>query len=379
LIDERNVKMKVAAITPVSGPYINARYSAFARNFSDISLSLIELGKTSTIYPWDNSNYQSPYERIILSEQPTEHQSMYCLSRNILRALNKINPDFLVVCGYGCEGVLPALFWSFLKKKPTVLLCQSKADDSKRYRWREIMKALLLKRYNSALVGGKPQKRYLVELGMPSDSIFSTYAVIGNDDFHPEKINYLPNLVSNPYFLGINRFVQKKNLPLLLAAYADYRRKAGSNAWDFVISGDGHLRPELEKQIAELNIQNSVHLPGFLQQKDMLPYFAHASCFIHGSTQEQWGLVVNEAMAAALPVLVSNRCGCHEDLVLENINGFGFDPENKEQLTNLMLKMSSSEVNLKKMGNASLSHIQQFSPDYFAKGLMQALTYASSC
>ncbi|MEL6166319.1 MAG: glycosyltransferase family 4 protein, partial [Cyanobacteria bacterium J06628_3] len=117
-------------------------------------------------------------------------------------------------------------------------------------------------------------------------------------------------------------------------------------------------------------------LPGFLQQDDLLPYFAHAKCFIHASIQEQWGLVVNEAMAAGLPVLVSKRCGCYEDLIIENVNGFGFDPENSQQLSQLMLKISSGEVKLEKMSQASLEHIQKFSPDYFAEGLIQAVEYA---
>jgi glycosyltransferase involved in cell wall biosynthesis len=47
---------------------------------------------------------------------------------------------------------------------------------------------------------------------------------------------------------------------------------------------------------------------------------------VHASTTEQWGLVVNEAMAAGLPVLVSDRCGCAPDLVEVGVNGFTFDP-----------------------------------------------------
>lgn len=143
-----------------------------------------------------------------------------------------------------------------------------------------------------------------------------------------------------------------------------------------VLCGDGQLRPQIEKYITQLALEDTIHLPGFLQQDELLPYFAHASCFIHASIQEQWGLVVNEAMAAGLPVLVSNRCGCFEDLITEGVNGFGFNPENSQQLTNLMLKMSSQEVNLKAMGEASIEHIQKFSPDYFAQSLMQAVEYA---
>jgi glycosyltransferase involved in cell wall biosynthesis len=81
-------------------------------------------------------------------------------------------------------------------------------------------------------------------------------------------------------------------------------------------------------------------------------------------------------MAAGLPVLVSNRCGCFEDLVIEGVNGFGFDPENQEELVQLMVKVTSNVVDLAAMGKASLEHIQKFSPDYFAEGLMQAVEYA---
>jgi glycosyltransferase involved in cell wall biosynthesis len=83
-------------------------------------------------------------------------------------------------------------------------------------------------------------------------------------------------------------------------------------------------------------------------------------------------------MAAGLPVLVSNRCGCYEDLIIEGVNGFGFDPENVQQLTDLLLKISSEKIDLQTMGNAALEHIQKFSPDYFAQGLIQAVNYALS-
>ena len=81
----------------------------------------------------------------------------------------------------------------------------------------------------------------------------------------------------------------------------------------------------------------------------LLPYFAHASCFVHASIQEQWGLVVNEAMAAGLPVMVSNRCGCFDELVVEGKTGFGFDPSKVSELANLMLKVGSSDFDINTM------------------------------
>lgn len=367
--------MKVIALTSVSGPYIVARWSAFATKLSG-RFALIEFGRISGTYQWQPLDLEVPYQRIILSERSAESQSPFNLIRLLIKELNRIEPDILVLNGYAQPATLSALVWSLLYRKRAILLSESKEDDAPRSWGLEIVKRLIIKGYNAALVAGQPHKRYLTKLGITPDAIFLGYDVVGNDAFNPNQIRLLPKTLDRPYFLAINRFVPKKNLLYLISSYAGYRQKAGSHSWDLVLCGDGSLRPQIEQRITELSLQDFVHLPGFLQQDELLPYFAHASCFIHASIQEQWGLVVNEAMAAGLPVLVSNRCGCFEDLILEGVNGFGFDPENRQQLTDLMLTLTSGDVDLDKMGNAAFEHIQNFSPEHFAQGLVQAVEYA---
>lgn len=297
-------------------------------------------------------------------------------NKALKQCLNQLKPNVVVLPGWSFPFTREGLKWCYQYKALSILMSESKEDDAPRTWWRELIKSWLIKPYKAALVGGQAHKRYLIKLGMPTNAIFLGYDVVGNDFLQPDKIQSLPSPLKKPYFLAINRFVPKKNLLFLISSYADYRRTVGNSAWDLILSGDGQQRPQIEQLIADLGLKDVVHLPGFLQQDELLPYFAHANCFIHASIQEQWGLVVNEAMAAGLPVLVSNRCGCFEDLVIEGLNGFGFDPENSQQLTDLMLKVSSKEIDLAKMGKAALEHIQKFSTDYFAQGLMQAVEYA---
>ena len=367
--------MKIVALTTVSGPYILARWQAFSTRFTG-SFYLIEFGRTSDIYQWEYQETEIPYQRIILSEKSAQSQSPFNLSRLLFRELKRIDPDLLVINGYAQLGMLSASIWSRLYQKSAIICSESKEDDAPRFWWLELVKSWIIKGFNAALVGGQSHKHYLRKLGMDPDAIFLGYDVVDNSTFHPDKIKHLPNPLERPYFLAINRFVPKKNLLFLLSAYAAYYQQAGGDCWNLVLCGDGQLRPQIEEQISKLGLQNLVHLPGFLQQDELLPYFAHAGCFIHASTTEQWGLVVNEAMAAGLAVLVSNRCGCFEDLVVEGVNGFGFDPQNSQQLTNLMLTISSESFDRQKMGQAALEHIQKFSPEYFAEGLVQAFKYA---
>ena len=367
---------KIAILFTNYGPYHLSRVQTFQYVYQSEVIGL-EISRDGVDYQWrTNLNFSNFTIYSILDHLRPNQVSTRVKILKTFGLLSNLNVDVVVIAGYARLPMLIALFWSLWYRKPAILLSESKEDDEPRIWWKEIIKKWLISNYSSALVGGNPHKNYLIKLGFPENAIFTGYDVVNNNTFHPTTIKNLPSPLKHPFFLAINRFVQKKNLPFLLSAYASYQQHQGDTAWHLVLCGDGELRPELENQISQHNLQNFVHLSGFLQQEDLLPYFAHAQCFIHASTTEQWGLVVNEAMAAGLPVLVSNRCGCFEDLVTEGVNGFGFDPENQDQLIYLMLKMSSGDVDLEAMGSASLQQIQNFTPEHFAEGLKQAIQFA---
>jgi len=376
--------MKIAIVFINIGNYHAARISGASKLFytKNWGLTAIQVTNDTLDHPWGNvdENMKIKLKTLINADSSTynsKRDAFSSVADNLLvNYLNELAPDVVVIPGWSFSIAKTALKWCRQKRRISVLLSESKEDDESRIWWKEIIKSWLVKKYSSALVGGDVHKRYLIKLGLPENAIFNGYDVVNNSAFHPDAINYLANPVDKPFFLSINRFIAKKNLTLLISAYASYQQQLGENAWHLVLCGDGELRSQLEDLIKQYKLENHIHLTGFLQQDKLIPYFAHAKCFIHASTTEQWGLVVNEAMAAGLPVIVSNRCGCYEDLVLEGINGFGFDPENQEELTNLMIKMSSRDVDLESMGKASLQHIEKYSPDYFAQGLNSAIEYA---
>src|SRR5439155_11820127 len=126
-----------------------------------------------------------------------------------------------------------------------------------------------------------------------------------------------------------------------------------------------------------LRLGDDLLLPGFQQYDELPAYYGLASAFIHASTVEQWGLVVNEAMAAGLPVLVSERCGCAADLVEAGVNGFTFDPWQPEALARLMLKLAASETERLRMGGASRGIIANGSAERFGEGLEGAIGWAA--
>ena len=143
-----------------------------------------------------------------------------------------------------------------------------------------------------------------------------------------------------------------------------------------MIVGEGEERPAIEGMIREKDLGGMVHLVGPKPYQELHSYYGLAEAFIHASTTEQWGLVVNEAMASGLPVLVSNRCGCAADLVKEGVNGFTFDPTDEEQIAGLLGKISRDPEGGRAMGVRSREIIACWSPSRFAQGITAAVRVA---
>jgi 1,2-diacylglycerol 3-alpha-glucosyltransferase len=89
---------------------------------------------------------------------------------------------------------------------------------------------------------------------------------------------------------------------------------------------------------------------------------------------EQWGLVVNEACAAGLPIVCSNTVGACDSLVKEGQNGFIFNPQSTEEMSQALLKIHSiDKCDRTAMGQCSQRLVAQHSPEQFAEGLLKAI------
>jgi 1,2-diacylglycerol 3-alpha-glucosyltransferase len=341
-----------------------------AHNWGDYSDSLRMPCKTLIpVSELTRINSTDPYSRY-------EAYSKACISP-LIAFLDIDYPDVVCIPGWSMPVARAAQRWCQKKRKISLLMSESNEYDFPRKWLLEQYKRWIIKGYSAAIVGGQDHMHYLTKLGMKPEAIFFGYNTVNNDFFATPACGQLLIASGNPYFLAVSRFVPKKNLITLLNAYAEYRKQASKEPiWDLILCGDGPQQSEIEAFIENNGLQTSVHLPGFLNPEELLPYFSNAKCFVHASKEEQWGLVVNEAMAAGLPVLVSSGCGCFKDLVIDGSNGFGFAPENQKQLTALLLKMCSPAVDLSAMSQSALAHIKNFSPNLFGKGLKQAIQYA---
>jgi 1,2-diacylglycerol 3-alpha-glucosyltransferase len=178
----------------------------------------------------------------------------------------------------------------------------------------------------------------------------------------------------------VSRFVREKNLTGLVRAFARYRSTVGPvSAWDLVLCGDGPGARDVDAAIELASIGHAVHRPGFLQADALVQWYAYASAFVHPSLMEPWGLVVNEAAACGLPLLVSRRAGCSETLVPDppGTTGWRFDPADEAGLAALLAHVAMlPESSRAAIGQRAAELASAWGPERFARGTLEALEIA---
>lgn len=365
-------KLRVLFFLRRIGPYHHARFTEANKK---LDLVAVETRPLSEEYPW-NFKPGDDYgiERLPPSADKETALPGKLLKSEIRRLFEAHRPDVVVTTGWADPEyhavVLEALRW----RVPRVVISDTLYETEPRKIHRELVKRLVLRAYSSAIVAGTASRSYLRRLNFKDSAIFAPWDVVDNN-FFARAVAQLESSHDEKFFLCISRFIPEKNLPGLIEAYDRYSRKGGTRR--LVLAGSGPLEGEVRTQIHDLGIGNKVQLAGFVSYNALPRYMSGALCLILPSVSDTWGLVVNEAMAFGLPVLVSQNCGCAVDLVRDKENGCIFDPFRVDDIADKMLFMSEiSEAEWKEMGKASRTIIASWDLKDFSEALYNACRYA---
>jgi 1,2-diacylglycerol 3-alpha-glucosyltransferase len=313
----------------------------------------------------------------LLPDHGWKDAGQWRLARKLWAKLNELNPDAVLIPGYYTIPAIAATFWARLHGKTTILMSESTFQDHVRNRFKEAMKGQALRLlFHGSIAGGVRQVAYLRTLGFRENQIAYLYDVVDNDFYrdHAEEWRRRgkaahPGLPDD-YFLFVGRLSPEKNVDGLIKAFAQYRQAGGT--WSLVLIGDGPSAAGLKAQAAAAGIADWVVFAGLKGAVDIAPYYAFAGCFVLPSHREPWGLVVNEAMAAGLPLIVSDRCGCADDLLEPDKNGFLFDPSDPHQLSPLLTKLADlSPERRQRMARRSREIIAKYSPGLWAEEVVR--------
>ena len=228
-----------------------------------------------------------------------------------------------LILGGWDHPVLWALAFRFPRNKNAFFI-ESSYFDSTTSGVKGFIKRLFVKRLSKVYASGKSQRRITDELGFKGKTVITKGVGVFNYIPQPPYVERFE--VKNFFYVG--RFVEVKNLRFLISTFNDLPQ------YNLYLAGFGEQEEEL-KAMAKQN----VYFLGAINNKDLSGYYQKMDVFVLPSMVEPWGLVVEEALNNGLPVIVSDRVGCAEEIIDET-NGLVFKYDSSSSLTEAIARMS---------------------------------------
>ena len=252
--------------------------------------------------------------------------------------ISKIKPDVLITEGFFQWTPLVQLY-GLLHHVPVFIgyerTLYTERNNSKLKTWIRKIQDIFITGY---LVNGSETKKYLESIGVSSDKIAvggmsadseglrKAIAAFPEEDCKAFKARFMKSK-EGLVFLFSGRVESLKGAPHLLEAWKEHINKYPNDSIILIGMGDAY-----EKLKHEFDSYNSVFLEGRIEYDQVYKYYSIADVFILPTLQDNWSLVIPEAMSCGLPVATSIYNGCHVELIHEGENGVTFDTYKQDTL-----------------------------------------------
>jgi glycosyltransferase involved in cell wall biosynthesis len=322
--------IRVTVVSPEPTPYRSPLFDLVATR-PELELAVIYAAHTVARRTWSvEPQHRSTFLRgLAVPGLARVLHHDYPVTPGILRALRESRPDVVVVSGWSTFAAQAAIAWSRRHRVPYLPLVESH-DLGPRKGWRRAVKGAVVPRVlrgaAGALALGTASRDSLVERGAPRERI-RVFANTIDVPVWEERQRTLAQRRSDlrrelgaaaddVVLLSVARLGPEKGLDTLVHGVAAARNPKLL----LVVAGDGPQRRQIEALAQELGVR--LHLTGDVPTDKTAELYAAADLFALLSTRETWGVVVNEAAASGLPLVLSDRVGAAYDLLLDGENGF---------------------------------------------------------
>ena len=321
-----------------------------------------DFGARIILVHWDHKKL-SKHKLSILCDQVIPRSEIDLVQ--IKHIINNYNPNLIFVSGWMDKIYLSATRYARKKK----ILVVAGMDTPWTGSVKQYISSILLKKYwrnhfNYLWVPGKRQINYAHKLGFIGKCRPNLYS--GRVDLFNKSWERSKNSKKEQYphqLLFIGRLEKIKGIDMLVNIFLQIKKEL-KNDWRLVIAGSGTLETSIP---GSPDIENV----GFKTQKELTALMGDSGAFCLPSLWEPWGVVIHEAAAAGLPLLLSDECGAAEAFLEEDENGFIFKAGDENRLKENLIKLFEfSDKSLYRMAEKSYKLSHKITPQLSAETLM---------
>lgn len=349
---------RVALLTEIPAPYRIPLFNALAAR---VDLRVVFLRERNPDRPFRLHREELRFDwRVLPGTDVTVGGRWVVLNRGVVRELR--TADALIVGGWNQPAFWAALAWSAVRRVPALLWVESTLGDARSGRL-EPMKRRLLRAAAGFVVPGTAARDYLRNLGIAADRI----TVAGNA-VDPAIFGAATRTRSDGpcRVVTVARLSPEKGVDVLV------RAAEGLDA-EVVVAGSG---PE-EGRLRALAGPNVTFL-GNVERDDLPELYANADVAVVPSRSDTWGMALNEAALAGLPLVASSVVGGSLDLVEEGVNGFRVPPDDPAALREALRRLVEDETFRRSAGARSREIVARFTPERWADAVEASISTALS-
>ena len=306
------------------------------------------------------------YKSETLAAHPLNRTTRIDFSQGLFKRLAASGKDVLWIHGFANPYYAYVIERALRQGVQVLIRDEVQEAGNRRSPWKEWVKGLVLRSWARRGVGflaiGTLNRNYYLAKGVSPENIFLAPYAVDRDFFQSLAAESRADFGPQRDALGLDRdatvvlfaskyMERKRGLDLVEAFRQAYPRllAAGVTKPVLAFAGSGEQAEALAAAAQGLPV---VFL-GFQNQRSLARLFGLVDLFVLPSRHEPWGLVVNEAMSAGLPVIVSDEVGCWPDLVKDGVNGFVFPVGDREALAGALTAALSDPKRRAAMGEMS--------------------------
>ena len=293
----------------------------------------------------------------------------------LYKAIKSVNADVIITEGFG--GWAPAgIRYAVTHRKKLCMFYERTAYVERNSpTWRSMYRRVIGIPVNHFLINGTLTEEYLnnglhfkntpkVKGCMCADSFGLSNAVAKVTNKDKQTLRDELKLKQGLTFLFVGQLVDRKGIKELLAVWHKHISQYPDD--NLLVIGKGIL----EHSLKEKYTSDSIHILGGINYDELYKYYALCDVFIMPTLEDNWCLVIPEAMACGKPVACSIYNGGHYELVQDGINGYKFDPLEPDSIIRTLAKFHQAD--LQSMGKKSIEIESDFTPDKAAQRIFNA-------
>lgn len=293
---------------------------------------------------------------------------------DIFQYIKKGSYDLIVVGTHGTPTAKLAMMYMRLRRIPYILNVDGmlSAEIPEKSKLNRFLRCMMFKGASAYITSGKDTIKYLKDIGVKSSNMYTYhFSSVTESDIlkrpvtSEEKISLKKELAirEKKMFISVARFIPKKGLDLLIKAFG---RISDDDIALVLIGGDKSVYiPLLEMLPAD--VRSRIYFPGFMSKERLYQYYKAADVFVLPTHHDEWGLVINEALACGLPAITTNRCGAGLEIIKDGENGYLLDHNDEKGLAQTMKYMISNSRMLHDMACKNLELAHNYTIDNMVK------------